>query len=91
MKTAAIHVKSEAIGGALGAIASIQPQVVFMFAAPEVLRKDGALKEIHGALSGATLIGCSTAGEIGMSGVTDGQVALAGLHLEKTETRFASA
>lgn len=61
---------------------AIAPQLAWVFADAAHLAQPDALSRLQAALPGVTLVGCSTAGEIGRDGVGDGGVVITAMHLE---------
>jgi hypothetical protein len=66
----------------LGPLSALAPNLVFIFGTPAFFSGGdaGALGDIF---PGATLIGCSTAGEVSMTGVQDGTVVVTAVRLER--------
>lgn len=71
--------------GALGS-----PQLVLIFGAPEQLRRPGLLDAIAGAWPGADLFGCSTAGDISGTQVSDDSLVVTAVRFDQTSVRGAS-
>ena len=70
--------------------AGFRPDLVFCFCAPDIdLGRRGAAR-VSAAFPSATVIGCSTAGEIGVDGASDGLVSLLGLSFDGTVVAGAS-
>ncbi len=65
-------------------LAALAPNLVFVFAAPSYFLPDGAVRDLAGLFPGATLIGCSTAGEVSRSGVHEGSAVITAIRLEKS-------
>lgn len=63
--------------------------LVFVFGSRELLEEGAALEQLAERLSGATIVGCSTAGEILGTEATDGTVVAAALSFD--DTRVSSA
>jgi hypothetical protein len=71
----------------LKAITEIEPQLVLLFASPEYFENPELLRPIQAALKFATIIGCSTAGEISNTGVSEKTLILTGVHFQQ-DIRF---
>jgi hypothetical protein len=72
---------------ALVDMARIKPQLVFVFASPAALA-DGVVVEIlTKRLSGATVVGSSTAGDISREGVSDNGVVVTGVHFRRSHVQ----
>lgn len=67
----------------------INAQLVLVFGAGSLLKNDSTLKEIIGFYPGAIAIGCSTAGEICGTTVSDERLVLTAIEFEKTSLHFA--
>jgi len=65
----------------------LAPDLVFCFCAPDIDLGRLAAARVSAAFPRATVIGCSTAGEIGADGVCDGLVSLLGLRFRDTMVR----
>jgi hypothetical protein len=65
------------------------PQLVLIFGAPEELRRPDLLDTIAGAYPGANLFGCSTAGDISGTQVSDDSVVVTAVRFERTSVRGA--
>jgi hypothetical protein len=65
----------------------LAPDLVFCFCAPDIDLGRLAAARVSAAFPRATVIGCSTAGEIGADGVCDGLVSLLGLSFRDTMVR----
>ena len=66
----------------LAPLAAIDPQLVLVFGSVAALTATGMLGRLLEAFPSASLAGCTTAGEIGDSGVTDGQLVVTALHFD---------
>ncbi len=75
----------------LGAAAPIAPSLVLFFAAPGTLDDGARFAELKRAYPGATLLGCSTGGEIAGEDVHDGSVIATAIEFAGTELRQARA
>ncbi|MBY0440328.1 MAG: FIST C-terminal domain-containing protein [Burkholderiales bacterium] len=69
--------------GELAPLAAIEPHLVLAFGAVERMTEPGLLGVLQAAFPKAVLAGCSTAGEIGNLGVTDGMLGLTAVHFEQ--------
>lgn len=67
----------------------IEPQVVFVFASLELLSDTTHTSQVLNMYPKATLIGCSTAGEIGNIFVKDDSMVITAVQFEKTTIQFA--
>ncbi|MEZ5172797.1 MAG: FIST N-terminal domain-containing protein [Bacteroidia bacterium] len=67
----------------------INAQLVLVFGAGSLLKNDSTLKEILGFYPDAIAIGCSTAGEICGTTVSDERLVLTAIEFEKTRLHFA--
>lgn len=65
------------------------PQLVLIFGAPEQLRRPDLLDTITGAWPGADLFGCSTAGDISGTQVSDDSVVVTAVRFDHTSVRGA--
>lgn len=61
---------------------AIAPQLALVFGDVRWLSRPDCLAELHQALPGVTLMGCSTAGEIGTDGVGNGGLVITALHFD---------
>lgn len=77
-------------GDALAQLAGIKPKLVTVFGAVPFFTDKTFLPALHAALPDSTLIGCSTAGEIGNGGVADGSCVLTAVNFSATGIRAAS-
>ena len=66
------------------------PQLVLFFGAREALAGGGAIAALRDSYPGALLLGCSTAGEICGTEVSDDSITATAIHLEQTVVRTAS-
>ena len=66
-----------------------KPSVVLVFGSRGALTSREPLEELRRSYSGATLFGCSTAGEILGSEVTDESIVATAVFFERTPVRFA--
>jgi hypothetical protein len=74
----------ERISGDLG---SFPPQVVLAFGGRFALARDGVLRELQAEYRGAQILGCSTAGEICGTEVTDETVVATAIHFESSRVQ----
>lgn len=72
-----------------GATLGRQAQLVLVFGGTGVLRSPARLAEIAAAFPSAVIAGCSTAGEISGTRVTDGAIVATAVAFEHTEVRAA--
>ena len=73
----------------LAPLVALQPQLVLAFGAVARFRDSALLGNLKAALGDATLAGCTTAGEIGNDGVSDGSLVLTALRFEDPALRTA--
>lgn len=66
----------------LAVLAALEPQLVLTFGSVEALKS--AATVLAQVFAGAHRLGCSTAGEISNSGVTDGSLVITAVQLDKT-------
>jgi hypothetical protein len=78
------------IGAGLDEVAAIQPDLVFVFASTSYLEEPSALAAIRAAVPGATVVGCSTAGEICGQGVEDASCVVTAIRFERTPWRVVT-
>lgn len=80
------HVLSSTEGtkDALASLAAIKPQLVMVFGATSYFTNISFVDALKAAFSSATLVGCSTAGEISQDGVSDGTCVVTAVHFAKT-------
>jgi hypothetical protein len=71
-------------------LAAIEPQLVLVFAPDHVMAQPRFAAELKARFPDAQTVGCSGAGEIGMSGVTDGQTVLTALRFTQPHFQVAS-
>ena len=74
----------------LAELAAIEPHLVLVFAPDHVLAQPGFASALKAQFGPAQLVGCSGAGEIGMSGVSDGQTVVTALHFAQPQFQVAS-
>ncbi len=68
-------------------LAALQPQLVIVFGAVARLQEEALLPALKAAFPQAALAGCSTAGEIGNGGVSDGALVVTALHFASPALR----
>ncbi len=91
MKSIQVKLKSENdMNAALTQLASHQPNLIFAFGAVEFFKND-MIKKIGQQFPKAQIVGCSTAGEIGDSGVTDNTLIVTACTFRAPEFASASA
>jgi len=61
------------------------PQLVLFFAASEAMRSGDAIEELRRLYPNAHVLGCSTAGEICGTEVTDGSIVATAIHFEQSQ------
>lgn len=71
----------------LAPLAAVQPQLVLVFGSVAQLEAPGLLPALREAFGSAALAGCSTAGEIGTSGVTDDGLVITAVHFDAPALR----
>jgi hypothetical protein len=72
----------KSFGQQLEPLTAISPNLVFIFGAPSFF-SGGDASKLSGVFPNATLVGCSTAGEVSMQGVQDGTVVVTAVRLER--------
>ncbi len=91
MKVQQLALKGAAgAGDTLAPLAAIKPQLVTVFGAVSFFTDKAFQDSLRAALPDATLIGCSTAGEIGNGGVADGSCVLTAVNFSGTGIKAAS-
>jgi hypothetical protein len=75
---------------ALAPLAALEPNWVLVFGAVSFFTDAGFVATLRQSFPGAVLLGCSTAGEIGSTGVNDNSCIVTAAKLEKTHLRHAS-
>jgi hypothetical protein len=74
----------------LAPLAAIAPQLVLVFGSVGALNMPGLLESLGEAFGAAALAGCTTAGEIGSKGVTDGHIVVTALHFDDPGLQVAT-
>lgn len=69
---------------------AIQPQLALVFGDARLLAAPDCLVRLQAALPGVSLIGCSTAGEIGSTGVSNDSVVITALHFDQPHFRVVT-
>lgn len=75
----------------LSALAEISPQLVLVFAAPQLLLDGNFFPALSRATPGAQFVGCSTAGEIGTEGSGEEGILITALRFEHPAFRVVEA
>ncbi len=89
MQVAQVILRNSAdVSGELASLVALQPDLVLVFGAVDLLAS--AAPALAVAFPAARRIGCSTAGEISMHGVTDGACVVTAVRFEKTVLAEAS-
>lgn len=88
MKVRQVRVSGLPVAHDLAPLAAIFPQLVLVFGSVQPLTMPGLLEALKSGLPGAGLAGCTTAGEIGDGGVTDGQLVITAVHFEQARLRI---
>ncbi len=70
-------------------LAAIAPQLVLVFGAVQRMTEPGLFETLKDAFPEAELAGCTTAGEIGAGGVSDGELVINALHFGDSTVRAA--
>ena len=83
MKVRQVRVSGLPVANDLAPLAAILPQLVLVFGSVQPFTMPGLLEALKSGLPGAELAGCTTAGEIGDGGVTDGQLVITAVHFEQ--------
>ena len=73
----------------LAPLVEIAPQLVLVFGSVKPLTAPGLLEILEEVFPQAELAGCTTAGEIGTGGVTDGEIVITALHFSQSRLRLA--
>jgi hypothetical protein len=89
MKVRQLRATGVPTAAALAPLAAIAPQLVLVFGSVGPFTAPGLLQALQGGLPGSELAGCSTAGEIGNDGVSDGQLVLTAVHFDAPALRVA--
>lgn len=85
MKISQIVLKQREIGqDQIAPLIALDPNLVIVFAAPLFFQPGGSLCKLGLSFPGATLIGCSTAGEVSDAGVEDGSAVITAVCLESS-------
>lgn len=71
----------------LAGLAALQPHLLLAFGAVDRMRAPGLREALLQALPDTELVGCSTAGEIGNQGASDGQLVLTALRFDHPALR----
>jgi hypothetical protein len=74
----------------LAELASINPQLVFVFGSVAPFTASGFHDGLKAAFPNAALVGCTTAGEIADDGVTDGEVVVSAVHFDHPDFKVAT-
>lgn len=91
MKTAQITVRDPgALSTALSPLQAIAPHWVLVFGATSHLAEPALFSTLKAAFPDAALLGCSTAGEIGATGVDDGTCVVTAVHFDRIRVVTAS-
>lgn len=74
----------------LAPLAAIAPQLVLVFGAVERMTEPGLVESLKSAFPAAELAGCTTAGEIGAGGVSDGALVVVALRFSGSRVQLAA-
>lgn len=74
----------------LAPLAAIAPQLVLVFGAVERMTEHGLVESLKSAFPAAELAGCTTAGEIGAGGVSDGALVVVALRFSGSRVQLAA-
>ena len=74
----------------LAPLAAIAPQLVLVFGAVERMTENGLVESLKSAFPAAELAGCTTAGEIGAGGVSDGALVVVALRFSGSRVQLAA-
>ncbi len=77
-------------GPAVQEMVNSQPQIVFAFGDTAFFQDDAFTKQLKAKFPGASILGCSTAGEIGNDGVFSGSMVLTSVHFKNPQLKFSS-
>ena len=89
MKTFSFTSDRKGLAEKLGEAKGIAPQIAVLFAAPGFFADQDAGKAC--AAAGINIVGCSTAGEISATGVSDDTCSVIAMHFDSTEVKIADA
>lgn len=90
MKTLSMNIKPSELTQAIGQIKSLNPQLLIVMGATDVLKDGAVVKQLADQLVDTQIVGCSTAGDIDNDGVSDGGVVIAAAHFEGSQVRTVS-
>ncbi len=90
MKSLAIACRKDEMAAAFDRVFALDPGIVLLFAAPELLQNGETLRFILEKAKEKKVMGCSTAGEISQDGPIKGGLVLLGIHFDQARTRLVS-
>ncbi len=92
MKTKQIVIKSKDLNNAkLDALSAIAPQVGFLFGSVSTFENQSFLKKLIDQKPKLQWVGCTTAGEVSQSGVSDDTAVLTAIHFDNPNAKFKIA
>lgn len=91
MKTQQLVADASTTIDAFEKLAGINPQLVTVFGDVKFFGADGLVAKLHAKFPGATLVGCSTAGEISRKGVTDGKLVVTAVAFANSNLKTAAS
>lgn len=89
MKVRQVRVRGTPLAADLAPLAAIAPQLVLVFGAVQRMTTPGLFETLKDAFPEAELAGCTTAGEIGPGGVSDGELVINALRFGDSAVRVA--
>lgn len=91
MKSISISGKIAHVATRMGECTAINPQLILVFASPELMANGEVAAFIEKHIPDIPVIGCSTAGEISSGGVATGTLSLIAMHFGSTHIKCATA
>jgi len=87
MKVLQLRTDVDGLPSALRDMVAAEPQLVFAFASPATLADGRVVEILTKRLSGAVVVGNSTAGEISRNGVSDNGVVVTSVHFQRSNVQ----
>ncbi|MFA6280694.1 MAG: FIST N-terminal domain-containing protein [Bdellovibrionales bacterium] len=91
MKSLSLTKQKDKIVEALEEAIAIDPSLILLFAAPSLWRDQEFVKNVLTILRDKTVLGCSTAGEIGKEGFSKDSFSMLAMHFDNTSVKAVSA
>lgn len=91
MKSFSIAKGKDQLAAAFDEALAIDPTLLFIFAAPAILRDEACAALIREKIGARAAVGCSTAGEISNDGLKEGGVSILAVHFDRTTVRTATS